>query len=163
MLSSYYNTISPTYEELHRSEQEKKLALIKQHIVVKHHDLLLDVGCGTGITSQFDCRVVGVDPAIRLLERCPLPLRVQGEAEHLPFKNNVFDIVVSVTAIQNFHDIEQGFREIKRVGKRLFVLTFLKKSAKKERIINLIKKYFAVLKEIEEEKDLIFFCHGKDL
>lgn len=157
-MQSYYNTLSPGYEELHREEQEKKLAIIKQHITIKKFDLLLDVGCGTGITSRFDCRVVGVDPAIKLLERAPLLLRVQGEAEHLPFKDNVFDIVCSVTAIQNFHDIEQGLKEIRRVGKGTYVLTFLKKSPKQERITKYIKRLFTVERKIEEEKDVIFVC-----
>ncbi len=154
----YYDTIAEGYEELHRGEQEKKLALIKQHIKVKKTDLLLDVGCGTGVTSNFDCRVVGVDPTIKLLERCPLPLKVQGEAEHLPFKDKAFDIVSSVTAIQNFHDIEQGLKEIRRVGKGRYILTFLKKSEKRNKIIALIRKHFVVEQEIDEEKDCIFFC-----
>jgi ubiquinone/menaquinone biosynthesis C-methylase UbiE len=154
----YYDAISSGYEELHREEQEKKLALIKKHLKVKREDTLLDVGCGTGITSKFDCTVIGLDPAIKLLGRAPLPLRVQGEAEHLPFKDRSFDIVSSVTAIQNFHDIEAGLREILRVGRGKYALTFLKKSAKRERIASLIRRLFRVEEELEEEKDMIFIC-----
>ena len=155
---NYYDAISSGYEELHREEQERKLAIIKTHIKVKKTDLLLDVGCGTGVTSKFDCKIIGIDPAIKLLERCWLPLKVQGEAEHLPFKDHCFDIVSSVTAIQNFHDIEQGLQEILRVGKGRYVLTFLKKSQKRDEIVVLIRRLFRVEKEIEEEKDIIFIC-----
>ena len=154
----YYDTIATGYEELHREEQEKKLSLIKKHLQVKASDLLLDVGCGTGIPSPFNCRVIGIDPAMKLLERNSLLLKVQGEAEHLPFKDNTFDVVISVTAIQNFHDIEKGLQEIKRVGKGKYVLTFLKKSAKRETIVRFIKEIFTIEKEMEEEKDILFFC-----
>ena len=71
-------------------------------------------------------------------------------------KDNFFDIVISITAIQNFTNIEKGLKEIKRVGKDRFILTFLKKSSKKDKIIKLIQKIFKVKEIIEEEKDIIF-------
>ena len=125
---------------------------------------LLDVGCGTGVTSQFSeygCFVVGADPSIKLLQKAEkngLKNRVCAEAEHLPFKDDSFDIVISVTAIQNFHDIEKSLKEIRRVGKDRFVLSFLKRSPKKGIITKNIKKLFKVVKEIEEEKDIIFIA-----
>ncbi len=158
MRNNYYDSIAQGYEELHREEQQAKLALIKKHLSVKPTDLLLDVGCGTGITSNFDCVVVGIDPAIQLLKRAPLRLKVQGEAEHLPFKDKTFDLVVSVTAIQNFHHIEHGLREIRRVGRGEYVLTFLKKSPKREAIVAHIQQLFRVKETIEEEKDMLLFC-----
>jgi len=156
----YYDEISEGYEELHKEEQEAKLDIIKKNIEIEKSDKLLDVGCGTGLTSMFDCDVTGVDPAKQLLEKAKQKgiKTVQAEAENLPFKTNEFDIVVSITAIQNFHDIEKGLKEIKRVGKSRFVLTFLKKSEKREKIGKLIKEIFEVKRIIEQEKDLIFFC-----
>ncbi len=161
---TYYDSISEGYEELHKDEQEAKLRLIKANISVKASDKLLDVGCGTGITSQFSeygCFVVGADPSIKLLQKAEkngLKNRVCAEAEHLPFKDDSFDIVISVTAIQNFHDIEKSLKEIRRVGKDRFALSFLKRSSKKDIITENIKKLFKVVKEIEEEKDIIFIA-----
>ena len=48
--------------------------------------------------------------------------------------------------------------EIKRVGKDRFVLSFLKRSDKKEIIDKLIRRIFKVREVIEEDKDLIYFC-----
>ena len=136
--------------------------MIKKHFLVKRSDRLLDVGCGTGLTTEcWECKRYGVDPAPKLLERARCRDEIEyklGPAENIPYPDGYFDVVVSITAIQNFRDIEKGLREIKRVGKDKFVLSFLKRSEKREKIINLIKKHFRVEKVIEEDKDLIYFC-----
>jgi ubiquinone/menaquinone biosynthesis C-methylase UbiE len=62
-----------------------------------------------------------------------------------------------LTAIQNFDNLEKGLNEIRRVGKH-YILTFLKKSPKRDTIEELIQKKFNVIKKIEEDKDLIYFC-----
>ena len=156
----YYDHIAQGYEELHREEQLRKIAIIKAHVAIRPDDLLLDVGCGTGLTCDFPCCVVGLDPAIALLQRTPksLPI-VQAEAEHIPFADDSFDIVSSVTAIQNFRDIRKGLEEIRRVGKDRFILTFLAQSAKRDAIKAAIEELFVVDKVIEEDYDVIHVCH----
>jgi protein-L-isoaspartate(D-aspartate) O-methyltransferase len=130
---TYYDEISQGYEELHKEEQLKKVELIKKHLKVNPADKLLDVGCGTGLTTEsWPCKRFGVDPAPKLLARARKREEIeykQAPAESIPYPDNFFDIVISITAIQNFHDIEQGLKEIKRVGKLKFVLTFLKKKS----------------------------------
>ena len=160
----YYDKIAPGYEELHRGEQDKKIAIVKKYVKVKEPGLLLDVGCGTGITSNFPCDVVGLDPSKELLKRFAAPLAksvktICAPAEKMPFEDEKFDAIVSITALQNFDDAEQGLKEMRRVGKKnaQYAISFLKKSAKKEQLAALIKKYFVIEKEIEEEKDVIFF------
>jgi ubiquinone/menaquinone biosynthesis C-methylase UbiE len=158
---SYYDEISEGYEELHKKEQLKKVELIKKHLKLKVSDKLLDVGCGTGLTTEpWKCKRYGVDPAPKLLEKSRDKDKIEyklAPAENIPYDDNYFDVVISVTAIQNFQDIEKGLKEIKRVGKEKFVLSFLKKSPKKEVINKLIRKLFKVDNLIEEEKDFIYF------
>jgi len=158
----YYDEISEGYEELHQEEQEKKIKIIKEHLKVNPDDKLLDVGCGTGLTTEpWDCKRAGIDPSSGLLERARNKDKIEYKlafAEDIPYPDDFFDIVVSITAIQNFNDIEKGLNEIKRVGKDRFVLSFLKKSPKKELIENLIEGIFDVEKIIIEEKDEIYFC-----
>ncbi len=156
---TYYDQIAPGYDELHREEQLKKLNFIAKYIKLECNGL--DVGCGTGVsTSFFNCKV-GVDPSEELLKIAKKNYSeikfVKANAEKLPFKDNEFDFVVSITAIQNFDDIEKGLKEIKRVGKK-FVLSFLKKSGKREIIEKLIETIFDVKKRIEEEKDIVYLC-----
>ena len=158
----YYDEISSGYEELHKEEQIKKVSLIKNYLKVKASDKLLDVGCGTGLTTEsWDCKRYGVDPAPKLLERARQKDKIEyklAPAEKIPYPDGFFDIVISITAIQNFEDIEKGLKEIKRVGKNKFVLSFLKKSSKKDMIDKLIRKLFKVKEVVEEEKDMIYFC-----
>jgi len=166
---SYYDNIADGYEELHKEEQLKKLKLISKYLKVKKSDLLLDVGCGTGISTKYwKCKTIGIDPASKLLKKAGVksksntfPKWIKARAEKIPFEDNKFDIVISVTAIQNFSNIEKALKEIKRVGKEKFVLTFLKKSPKREMIDKLIRRIFEVKKIIEEEKDLIYILRKK--
>ncbi|MBW2981336.1 class I SAM-dependent methyltransferase [Candidatus Woesearchaeota archaeon] len=158
----YYDEISSGYEELHKEEQLKKIELIKKYLKPNPEDKLLDVGCGTGLTTEpWSCKRYGIDPAKQLLARARDKENIEyklAPAENIPYLDNFFDIVISITAIQNFHDIEKGLSEIKRVGKNKFVLSFLKKSSKADIIKKLIEEMFDVKEMIEEEKDLIFIA-----
>ncbi len=147
---TYYDDISEGYEELHLEEQQKKIKLISEHLHLKKTDKLLDVGCGTGITTEpWNCERYGIDPAKKLIERArqkdKIEYKIAG-AEKIPYPDGFFDVVVSITAIQNFSDIEKGLSEIRRVGKDRFVLSFLKKSMKADFIRKLIFKKFNVEK-----------------
>ncbi|MBI2658965.1 class I SAM-dependent methyltransferase [Candidatus Woesearchaeota archaeon] len=154
----YYNAISEGYDELYKEEQLNKLSVIKNIIKINKNTRMLDVGCGTGISSEFDCDVAGVDPSISLLKLNKNNKKIIGIAESLPFKSNSFDYVVSITAIHNFNNIKKSIDEMKRVGKERFVFSVLKKSKKFDVIKNLIEKNFNIEKLIEEGKDSIFFC-----
>ncbi|HYD02847.1 MAG TPA: class I SAM-dependent methyltransferase [Alphaproteobacteria bacterium] len=169
---NYYDSIAKGYNELHAEEQLKKLEIIGKELktnpdlsgFMKPNYSLLDVGCGTGIsTGFFNCKTrIGIDPSKNLIAIAKthypmIDFQVCG-AEDISFKDKKFDIVISLTAIQNFSDLEKGLSEIKHVGKDKFILTFLKKSQKNKQIDEFIRKKFDVIKFIDEEKDYIYFC-----
>ena len=153
-----YDSIAGSYNELYLEEQSNKLSIIKKHIKISKKTKILDVGCGTGISSDFGCFVVGIDPSLKLLEYNK-HLKILGAAEALPFKDNSFDYVITVTSIHNFNDILQSISEVKRVGKKNFVFSVLKKSRKFDVIKQAIENNFSLRGEIEEEKDTIYLCY----
>ncbi len=156
---AYYDEIAGGYEELHKEEQQKKLEIAKKYIHPKKEDWLLDVGCGSGLSSMWECNVIGIDPCFELLKRNKKE-KVAGVAEKMPFRGKTFDFVVSLTALQNFNNIEEGLKEIKRVGKGVFAVSFLKKSEKKDAITEMIKKHFNVKDAVEEEKDIVMILNS---
>ena len=158
---NYYDGISNGYNELYREEQLNKLRIIKSNIKIRKNSKLLDVGCGTGISSDFGCFAVGIDTSIGLLKKNNKPIKISGTAEMLPFRDNSFDYVVSVTAIHNFYNAGKSIKEILRVGKNCFVLSVLKKSKKFRLIKKLISSSFKVYNIVDEGRDLIFFCLAK--
>lgn len=158
---NYYDSISQGYEELHKEEQLKKIKIIKENISPKNDEKLLDVGCGTGLTTMpWQCKRYGIDPAKKLIQKAHNKEEIEyriAKAENIPYPDDFFDYVISVTAIQNFEDIKKGLLEIKRTGKKCFVLSFLKKSKNSFKIKKMIYEMFEVKKEIEEDKDYILF------
>lgn len=158
----YYDKWPEGYEELHKEEQLKKAKIIRDNLEIKKAAKLLDVGCGTGIyLGLFGCKVMGVDPSKGLLERNKFPHK-QAFAENLPFKDGSFDIVISITAIHLFRDIEKSLTEIKRVGKKQFALSVLKSTKKLGKIARIVKKHFVIKKIILEEKDVIYFLEKRE-
>jgi len=148
---TYYDKISRGYEQLHREEQLKKIFIILDF--VDEDDKILDVGCGTGFYSKYFKNYKGIDNSVKLIKNnkyCSY-----GKAEELEFEDKSFDVVICVTAIHNFDDYEKALNEMKRVRKKKVIISLLKKSSKFDDIKKAIKKRFKV-KEIDEEKDVIF-------
>lgn len=128
---TYYDGIAQGYDELHGQEQVEKLELLSAQIRVGK--TLLDVGCGSGIsTGWWGVCATGIDPSEGLLKlarrKYPHCTFIQGVAERLPFADRSFDTVISVTAVQNFDDIFLGVREILRVARQQAIITHLKVS-----------------------------------
>ena len=149
---TYYNSIASGYDELYKEEQLEKIKLIEEY--VKEGDKLLDVGCGTGIVGEYfedRCDVLGIDNSKAMLKLADIKT-VLGSAEALPFEDKNFDVVISLTTLQNFNDVEKAVKEMERVCKRTLIVSMIKKSTKLNKVRKLLKNY----KEIIQEKDIIW-------
>jgi ubiquinone/menaquinone biosynthesis C-methylase UbiE len=147
---TYYDKISEGYDELHKEEQLKKVKIIIKELNIKE-EKVLDVGCGTAFYSNLFKNYTGLDPSQGMLSQSKANV-IQANAENLPFKNKSFDVVISITAIQNFKDIKKAIEEIKRVSKNKIAISILKRSKKLKEVQELLKDF----KQIEEDKDIIF-------
>ena len=155
-----YNHIAKSYNNLHKEEQLAKLNIIKKHL--KIISPLLDIGCGTGISTDFfKVKSIGVDNCKEMLKQGKSNL-IKADAEKLPFRDNSFNTVISVTAFHNFRNMEKALKEVIRVSKNSNIcITFLKKSKRLSQFRKILDKYFQY-KEIEQDKDIIFlFKHAK--
>ncbi len=150
-----YKHIAKSYNELHKEEQIRKLEIIKKNI--KIISPLLDVGCGTGIsTNYFNVESIGIDNSKEMIEQSKEGNLIYGDAEKLPFPDKTFNTVISVTAFHNFKNMEEALLEIKRVSRNNNIaISFLKKSSKLNKFRNLLKKYFK-FKEVDCYNDVLF-------
>lgn len=112
------------------AEERAMLDQIAQLAQIRPTDRVLDVACGTGVVSfalaAQACEVVGIDISPGMLAKAR-EIRhrrgirnvhfVLGEAEHLPFKDGEFDLVVCRLAIHHFPQPEREIREMARVLK----------------------------------------------
>ncbi len=157
-----YNILAQGYNELYKEEQIEKLAFIQQKIQIKKSDLLLDIGCGTGIsTTYFQCESIGIDPSFEMIQQGKENL-ILGRAEALPFKDHSFDIILSVTALHNFSNYKKAFHEMKRVLKKKgkIILTLLKQSKNCDKIKKfLLDQIPFTLYSLEKDLVLIYPSH----
>ena len=91
-------------------------------------EMILDVGCGTGIFTLgilgFGPRITGLDISFPMLRRAELktkglPFRaVAGDMTHLPFADECFDRVVSMTALEFVEDGRAAVEDLLRVTQK---------------------------------------------
>ncbi len=157
----YYDIIAPGYDELHKEEQLKKYRIIQKNLGIGEENTLLDVGCGTGFSSEiFNCRIIGIEPSREMVKKNKTSENselFQGRAEHLPFKDGIFDVIICVTAIHKFENPRKALEEMKRVGKGKGAITILKKAKKAKELRTLVQDFFNIDKVVEEDKDSILF------
>jgi len=98
------------------------LARWRRWLVTGARGRVLDLGCGTGRNLPLlpvGTRAVGLEPSWVALQRArrraPRVPLVVGSAEALPFRDAVFDTVLSGLVFCSVPDPRQGLREVRRV------------------------------------------------
>jgi len=103
-------------------------AEICEYYGLKPGDKVLDVGCGKGyLLYEFTqvvpgLHVAGIDISEHAVENAKVevkPFLQVGNAVSLPYEDDEFDFVASITTIHNLYNYElrQALQEIERVGK----------------------------------------------
>jgi len=95
---------------------------------------ILDVGCGKGyllkemLLIEPNLKITGIDSssyAIKHSIKCKNLNIFRCKAEKkFPFKNNYFDLVISLATLHNLEikNLEKSIKEIERVGKKKYIM-----------------------------------------
>ena len=141
-VAEHYNRISRYYDGFGFSFL-KRLFEFRLYVEMRNYlesgDAVLDIACGSGnmsfeLATKFQ-RVYGIDISKGMLNRAKLKMKtaeaknsrigfIYGDGETLPFKDNSFDAVTCILAIEHFPDTERVISEMKRVLKNGGVLVF---------------------------------------
>lgn len=87
---------------------------------------VLNVGAGTGSYEPADRDVTAVEPSAVMRAQRPAGAApcVAAVAERLPFADQSFDAAMAVSTVHHWRDPIAGLREMRRVARRVVVLTF---------------------------------------
>jgi demethylmenaquinone methyltransferase/2-methoxy-6-polyprenyl-1,4-benzoquinol methylase len=125
----FYRYLSPVYDRVNPAfwtEAMRDSAI--GSVDIGPDDRVLDVGCGTGFATEAllsrTTDVHGLDQSVHQLERAwaklgkhePVAFAL-GDAERLPYRDDVFDVVWSSGSIEYWPNPVDALTEIRRVTK----------------------------------------------
>lgn len=119
-LRSYYEDINyvndaETYAKTHR---EKRLKVLSKYVDIKNLRSTLEVGCGSGVHKHDFKGWIGVDISRTALKKALPSNVIVASADKLPFKNEIFDLVVSFNLIEHLYNPEEFLDECLRVCRK---------------------------------------------
>jgi ubiquinone/menaquinone biosynthesis C-methylase UbiE len=116
-MSLNYSQIAEPYT-VYRKPDPRIAERIRFHI--QEDQRVLNVGAGVGSYEPDNCDVVAIDSSIEMTSqrRISKAALVQGVAEKLPFKDNIFDISIGILTIHHWSDIISGLNEMLRVSRK---------------------------------------------
>lgn len=148
-----FDAVAGSYDDWYRTPLGAFADQVEQELVERlaqprPGETVLDLGCGTGTFSlplaRLGCKVTGIDPSAGMLARAREKAEaaglavtfIEGDAQRLPFADNSFDLVVTVTALEFMRRPRAALAEALRVlkpGGRL-VAGFLGKGSQWEQV-----------------------------
>jgi malonyl-CoA O-methyltransferase len=169
-----YNLISRFYNARYGIEQGKKYDSVLSVLKLINKNIILDVGCGTGLfinkIASNGGFVIGIDISKRMLHKAktscnkmPNVFFICSDADYLPLKENLACFVFVFTLLQNMPDPERTIIEIMRIthDKAVIVLTAHKKAFTRKAFIQLLEKAGLNVSKFfttEDLKDYIAIC-----
>lgn len=129
-----YNTTAYLYNLRYEDEQKLKISFILNKIKPKEDEIILDIGCGTGILFKMvNCKtIIGIDISINMLKEAKKERKadlILADGEFLPIKDECVDIVISATVLNLVKNKELFLKEAMRCLKKggRFCISLLKR------------------------------------
>ncbi len=165
-----YDLTAQIYDERYCEEQEAKYRAALEGLSLSAGCVVLDVGCGSGLffneVAGHLGLAVGIDASLKLLllsrertKNFPNVFLVQADADHLPFRQNVFSHVFAFTMLQNMPKPAKTLNEMKLVSKSnaCFVVSGLKAAVSLETLNKLLEE--AKLQVVSLKDDNALRCY----
>ncbi len=121
----YFSIIYDSINPIFYSKEMRRTVIDMAEI--KKGDKVLEIGCGTGFTTEEIVRRIGENYVFavditpeqmkKAVRKFPKVNFVRGDAENLPFKDNTFDSSISAGSIEYWPNPLRGIMEMKRVTK----------------------------------------------
>jgi ubiquinone/menaquinone biosynthesis C-methylase UbiE len=160
-----YDLTVGMYDSRYAEEQEDKYHAALANVAPK--GLILDVGCGTGLLFNYispkAARLIGVDVSKGLLLRARERTKtlgnvslIQADADHLPFRDEEFNVVFAFTVLQNMPKPLDTVREIRRIAQvgAVVAVTGLKKTFSVEALVNFLRNAGLHVVSVEDDEKL---------
>ena len=98
-----YDTIGLNYAELRKPDPRIATAIQQ---ALGDARTVLNVGAGTGSYEPVDRLITAVEPSLEMIRKRSSSAAkvVQASAEHLPFKNDVFDAAMAILTVHHWPD-----------------------------------------------------------
>jgi demethylmenaquinone methyltransferase/2-methoxy-6-polyprenyl-1,4-benzoquinol methylase len=126
-LASYYDLANIFY---FLGYDKKYRAELVEHLQLQPHNLVLELCSGTGINFRYlqqfityEGNIVGVDVSLKMLHKARKKIEhlnvnlVRADINHLPFRNNTFDAVITTFCLKVNPLMEGSLSESARVLK----------------------------------------------
>ncbi len=156
-----YNSTASFYDDRYRKIQKEKYKILFRNCNL-NYKTILDAGCGTGLLIEhvFNLNIdnlkkkvkyIGIDISWKMLMNfCDKSKKIKdiedinlilGDIENLPLRQDTFNVIFSITSLQNLPVIKKGLGELIRVGRKnsLLKLSILRKQLKVDDLIAYLK------------------------
>jgi ubiquinone/menaquinone biosynthesis C-methylase UbiE len=170
----HYDTSAKVYDSQYYEEQESKIKAALSGFTLEKENMVLDMGCGTGLLFPYVASrvklVVGIDVSASIIKQAKKRMNtytntalIRADADYAPFPNETFDIIFAITLLQNTPKQSQTIKEMKRVTKQnaTMVVTGLKKAFSRKEFIRLLRDAELEIKALrldEKLKDHVSIC-----
>lgn len=160
LLRRSYDRFAPKYDEIFEPQQAPKIAALAGALPRPLPEPMLDLGAGTGLASRMlHAPMIQVDASRGMLSRAT-GRRAQADMRRLPFADQTFGAILSVTALLDFIDPGPSIAEMARVLRptgwlALSVLKIENIAALQDALAD---HGFAIVERLDLEQDLGFIC-----
>jgi ubiquinone/menaquinone biosynthesis C-methylase UbiE len=145
-----YDSSAEVYDARYNDIQVHKYKEILTRVEISREDHILDIGSGTGNflgwnLSQKNHSCFGVDISFEMVKKShkkyPDIHFIVADADNLPFRDDCFDKIFSITHLQNMPEPHNTISEMARVAKdsALLAISILRKNWTLEKLSELIE------------------------